>query len=93
MPLVREFAAEFTLMVTVVDSPPASVPLLDETVSQIEVLIMDQFKDKALKLVRVMVWEAGEKGPPGPPLTTFNKEKSGKIPSGSGGPAKTVIKL
>ena len=49
MPLVREFAAEFTLMVTVVDSPPASVPLLDETVSQIEVLIMDQFKDKALK--------------------------------------------
>jgi hypothetical protein len=57
-------AAEFRLAVTTPLAPPSSIPLLEDTLSQTDVLTMDQFSEAALELVRTKFWDDGANGPP-----------------------------
>ena len=57
-------AAEFRLTVTVVRPAAASVPLVEDTLSQAEVLATCQFNEAAPKLVRVKACEVTVNGPP-----------------------------
>ena len=61
-------AAEFKLMITLVCPAAARVPLLEETLSQADVLITDQLKAPSPMLARLIFCDAGLKGPPITPV-------------------------
>ena len=84
-------ATEFKLTVKLVCPAAASGPLLEETVSQADVLVTDQTKFEVLELVSVNTWDEGENGPPGKPVAA--KPVSGVMPKASGKPAKAVIRF
>src|SRR5579872_7022337 len=68
-PVTRLLAAELRLAVTVAEAPPGvSAPLAGETLSQSEVLAMDQFNEFVPALVRVKLCEVIVNGPPARPL-------------------------
>ena len=79
-------------MVTLVWPATAIVPLLAETESQADGLLMVQLNGAELKLVSVTVWVEDENGPPVNPLADCIKT-SGQTPSGSGKPPSAFIKF
>ena len=65
---MRSGAPELIETVTVVLAPPANVPLVAESVSQLAVLLAVQFMDEPPLLLSVYVWLIGLNGPPAVPL-------------------------
>ena len=61
-------APELIETVTVVLAPPANVPLVAESVSQLAVLLAVQFMDAPPLLLNVYVWLIGLNDPPTVPL-------------------------